>query len=92
MEDTYNVKAAVEFAIRNISDEQEYRINQGLSPQFVSKSLEKMGWVFISRDGGSVDEWTYDMYISEAYPDIRLFMVWHAWRGTVYIHAQLKEN
>lgn len=84
----YDVKDAVDLAIRNADTDDEYRVKEGLSPMAVSDEIEAMGWEWGERDSGYVDEWTYDTYTNEAYPDIVLVVAWHGWYGTSDIGAK----
>lgn len=77
----YNVRDAVALALHNVGSEDEYRIKEGLSPEAVSDELEAMGWEWGDRDSGYVDEWTYDIYTNETYPDLELVVGWHGWYG-----------
>jgi hypothetical protein len=77
----YNVKVAVDLAIRDVGTDNEYRVKEGLSPEAVSDELEAMGWEWGERDSGYVDEWVYDTYTNEAYPDFELVVAWHGWYG-----------
>ena len=83
----YNVKVAVDLAIRDAKEENEYRVKEGIAPCDVSDILEEMGWEFSSRDSGFVDEWTLDKYVNEAYPDIVLCVSWNGWYGISDISA-----
>lgn len=89
---TYNVKVAVDLAIRDAKEENEYRVKEGIAPIDVSNVLEEMGWEFSSRDSGFVDEWTLDEYVNEAYPNVVLCVSWHGWYGTSDISARLEEE
>ena len=78
----YNVKVAVDLALRDVNTGNEYRVKEGLSPVQVSDELEAMGWEWSERDSGYVDEYVNDQYVNEAYPDLVLEVSWHGWYGT----------
>ena len=84
----YNVKVAADLALRDVETCNEYRVKGGLSPREVSDELEVMGWEWSERDSGFTDEWVYDTYTNEAYPDYELVVAWHGWYGTSDISAR----